>query len=114
MTLEAIKYVLYFVLGGTIVAVTTYFGSEKKGLLAAFFALFPFITAITLFTVYSAAVLDAVTSYVKGLIVLTPIWILYLACVMYLLPRYGFWVALASGIIIYIIFAVILVLKYQF
>lgn len=112
--MEAIKYLLYFVLGGTIVAVTTYFGSEKKGLIAAFFALFPFITAITLFTVYSAAGLDAVTSYVKGLILLTPIWILYLICVLYLLPRYGFWVALTSGIIIYVIFAVILVLKYQF
>ncbi len=114
MTVEAIKYLLYFVLGGAIVTITTYFGGEKKGLLAAFFALFPFIITITLFTVYSAAGLDAVTSYVKGLIILTPIWILYLVCLMYLLPRYGFWVALASGIVIYIIFAVILALKYQF
>ncbi len=112
MTLEVIKYLLYFVLGGSIVAVTTYFGSEKKGLLAAFFAIFPFITGITLFTVYSAAGLDAVTSYVKGLILLTPVWILYLVCVLYLLPRYGFWTALTAGIIIYIIFAVILILKY--
>ncbi len=114
MTVEAIKYLLYFILGGAIVVVTTYFGSEKKGLLAAFFALFPFITAITLFTVYSSAGLDAVTSYVKGLILLTPIWILYLVCILYILPRYGFWVALASGIAVYIIFAFILVLRYQF
>jgi len=112
MTWEAIKYLLYFISGGAVVAVTTYFGSEKKGLLAAFFALFPFITAITLFTIYSAAGLAAVTSYVKGLLLLTPLWILYLVCVIYLLPRYGFWVALISGIVIYIIFAVFIILKY--
>jgi hypothetical protein len=30
MTWESIKYLLYFILGGGVVAVTTYFGSEKK------------------------------------------------------------------------------------
>lgn len=109
---EAIKYLVYFILGGAIVAVTTYFGSEKKGLLAAIFALFPFILAFTQFTIYSTAGLDAVTSYVKGLLLLTPILILYLVCVLYLLPKYGFWVALTSGTIIYIILAIILVSKY--
>lgn len=109
---EIIKYLIYFILGGLIVVIATYFGSEKKGLIAAFFAMFPFVTAFTLFTIYSAAGLDAVTSYVKGLLILTPIWILYLICVMYLLPKYGFWVSLAAGVIIYITIASIIVLKY--
>lgn len=112
MIFEFLKYLIYFILGGLIVVIATYFGSEKKGLLAAFFAMFPFVTAFTLFTIYSAAGSNAVTSYVKGLLLLTPIWIIYLVCVLYLLPKYGFWISLAIGVIIYMILALIIVLKY--
>jgi len=108
----ALKYLIYFILGGSIVAVATYFGSEKKGLISAFFALFPFITTFILFTVYSEAGLDAAASYTKGLLMLIPILILYLVCILYLLPRYGFWVAITSGIIIYTILALIIVLRF--
>ena len=109
---EPLKYLIYFILGGLIVILTTYFGSERKGLIAAFFALFPFILAFTQFTIYSTGGLDAVASYVRGLLLVVPILILYLICILYLLPRYGFWVSLASGTIIYIIVAIILILKY--
>ncbi len=108
---EIIKYVVYFILGGFIVAIATYFGSEKQGLLAAFFAMFPFVTAFTLFTVYSVAGLDAVSSYITGLLILTPVWILYLICILYLLPKYGFWVSIVAGIVIYLVIALILILR---
>jgi uncharacterized membrane protein (GlpM family) len=108
---EIIKYVVYFILGGFIVAIATYFGSEKQGLLAAFFAMFPFVTAFTLFTVYSAAGLDAVSSYIIGLLILTPVWILYLICILYFLPKYGFLISIAVGVIIYLIIALIIVLR---
>jgi uncharacterized membrane protein (GlpM family) len=108
---EIIKYLVYFILGGFIVAVATYFGSEKQGLLAAFFAMFPFVTAFTLFTVYSAAGLNAVSSYIIGLLILTPVWILYLICILYLLPKYGFGISIAVGIIIYLVIALIIVLR---
>jgi hypothetical protein len=39
---------LYFVVGGVIVAAVTYFGSQGKGLLAAFVAFFPSVTVVTL------------------------------------------------------------------
>lgn len=108
---EIIRYLVYFILGGFIVAVATYFGTEKQGLLAAFFAMFPFITAFTLFTIYSAAGLDAVSSFVMGLLILTPVWILYLICILYLLPKYGFWVSIGFGVVIYLVIALIIVLK---
>ncbi|MDI6724247.1 MAG: DUF3147 domain-containing protein [Methanobacterium sp.] len=106
------KYLIYFILGGLIVTLATYFGSEKRGLVAAFFAMFPVVTAFTLFTIYSASGSDAVTSYVKGLLLLTPIWIIYLLIVLYLLPKYNFWIALATGIIVYMLIASILVFRY--
>lgn len=108
---EIIKYAVYFILGGFIVAVATYFGSEKQGLLAAFFAMFPFVTAFTLFTVYSAAGLNAVSSYIIGLLILTPVWILYLICILYLLPKYGFWISISSGVAIYLVIALIIILR---
>lgn len=112
MISESLKYLLYFILGGLIVALATYFGSEKKGLLAAFIAMFPFLTAFTIFTIYSAAGGEAVTHYVKGLLLLTPAWILYLLFVLYLLPKYNFWISLAIGVTIYMIIASIIVLRH--
>ena len=108
---EIIKYLVYFILGGFIVAIVTYFGSEKQGLLAAFFAMFPFVTAFTLYTVYSAAGISAASSYIMGLLILTPVWILYLICILYLLPKYGFGVSIAAGVIIYFVIALIIVLR---
>jgi len=69
---HSLKIFNLFHFGGSIVAVATYFGSEKKGLISAFFALFPFITTFILFTVYSEAGLDATTSYAKGLLIINP------------------------------------------
>lgn len=112
MISESLKYLIYFILGGLIVTLATYFGSEKKGLIAAFFAMFPFVTAFTIFTIYSAAGNEAVAYYVKGLLLLTPAWILYLIFVLYLLPKYNFWISLAIGVTIYMIIASIIVLRY--
>lgn len=109
---EALKYLIYFILGGLIVTLATYFGSEKKGLIAAFFAMFPFVTAFTIFTIYSAVGSEAVAYYVKGLLLLTPAWILYLIIVLYLIPKYNFGLSLAAGVVVYMIIASILVLKY--
>ncbi len=108
---DALKYLIYFILGGLIVTLATYFGSEKKGLIAAFFAMFPFVTAFTIFTIYSAAGSQAVANYVRGLILLTPAWILYLVIIIYLIPKYNFWISLALGVIVYLIIASIIIFK---
>lgn len=109
---DALKYLIYFILGGLLVTLATYFGSEKKGLVAAFFAMFPFVTAFTIYTIYSAAGSQAVTYYVRGLIILTPAWIAYLLIIIYLIPRYNFWISLAAGVAIYMMIASFFVLKY--
>ena len=46
------KYVLYFLLGGTIVSVSTYLGSQGKSFLAAFVSTFPAITGATFVLIY--------------------------------------------------------------
>ena len=112
MTSDILKYIIYFILGGFIVSLATFFGSEKKGLIAAFIAMFPFLTAFTIYTIYSAAGSQAVLYYIKGLILLTPAWIIYLIIIIYLIPKYNFWASLAVGVAIYMLIATIFVLKY--
>lgn len=99
------KLLFYFILGGSVVSLTTYFGSEDKGILAAFIAMFPSVTVLTLSTIYLEAGVRPVLSYIRGLLLLTPAWILYLICLVYIAPRHGFWPALASGVALYLVLA---------
>jgi uncharacterized membrane protein (GlpM family) len=92
---------VYFLVGGTVVTLVTYFGSHAKGTLAAFIALFPAITVVTLCTVYWRGGPDSALSYAKGLVILLPAWLLYIGTVVYLLPRLGLWPPLVIGIILY-------------
>jgi len=108
---QTVRFLIYFILGGTVLTVVTYFGSKKEGLIAAFFAMFPVVTALTLFTIYSEAGTEMVLSYVRGLLILTPVWVLYLFLVMFLLPKHGFWVALISGIFIYVLVSFFIVYR---
>ena len=54
---------LYFVLGGVIVSVVTYFGSQAKSLLAAFIAFLPSISVITLCSIYYSSGTEGAVSY---------------------------------------------------
>lgn len=94
--------ILYFVLGGTIVTLVTYFGGQGKGLLAAFVAFFPSITVLSMFTIYYAGGINATTSYFKSMLLLLPAWLLYVLPVMFLLPKLGPVPAVLIGISTYI------------
>jgi uncharacterized membrane protein (GlpM family) len=94
---------LYFIAGGSIVALVSHFGSQGKGLLAAFVAFIPSITVITLCTIYFRGGISAATSYVKGMLLLLPAWTLYALCLFYLLPWMGLVPALVISISIYLV-----------
>ncbi|HIE17184.1 MAG TPA: DUF3147 domain-containing protein [Dehalococcoidia bacterium] len=98
---------VYFILGGTIVALVTYFGSQGKGLLAAFVAFFPSITIVTLLSVYLSSGVNATVSYFKGMLLLIPAWLLYAVAIVLFLPRWGLVPSLLVGIGIYVAAALI-------
>ena len=100
--MDAKLLALYFVLGGTIVTLVTYFGSQGKGLLAAFIALFPSITIVTLVTIYFSGGVGATVSYFKGLLFLLPAWILYVVAMIFILPRWGIVPSVLIGITLYV------------
>ena len=102
---DGLKFILYFIIGGSILTLVTYYGSKERGLLAAFVAMFPMVTAMSIITIYSEVGSLPVLEYVRGLIILTPVWILFLICIWYLLPKQGLIIALGAGVAIYIILA---------
>jgi len=100
-----IKYLLYFISGGVIVSVVTYFASHAKGLLAAFIANLPVITLITFLTIYFESGQKDVVSYAEGLIVMLFPWLAYIFAIIFLSKRIGFIPSLIMGISFYLAIA---------
>lgn len=98
---------LYFVLGGTIVALVTYFGSQGKGLVAAFVGFFPSITIVTLFSIYYTSGVSATVSYFKGMLFLIPAWLLYAVAMIFILPRWGLVPSVLIGVFLYVAAALV-------
>jgi len=108
---DVLKFILYFLIGGTILTLVTYFGSKDKGIIAAFIATFPLVTSMSIYTIYSESGSLFVLDYVKGLLILTPVWIIFQLCIYFLLPKQGLLIALGVGVAIYLILAIILIYR---
>ncbi|OGW38277.1 MAG: hypothetical protein A2Y97_04645 [Nitrospirae bacterium RBG_13_39_12] len=104
-----IKYFLYFLIGGFTVSLVTYFASQSRGLLAAFFANLPVITAVTFLTIYLESGQKAVVSYAEGLIIMLFPWLAYIFTIIFLTDRIGFFQSLIFGIFLYILFACLII-----
>lgn len=97
--------VAYFVIGGLVVSVVTYFGGQGKSELAVFIAFLPSTTLITLCTIYFAGGTGAAVSYAKSMLILLPAWVLYVVGVIFLLPRLGLAVSILVSLAAYLVAA---------
>jgi uncharacterized membrane protein (GlpM family) len=100
-----IKYFFYFLTGGIVVSVVTYFASHAKGLLAAFFANLPVVTMITFLTIYFESGEKAVVSYAEGLVVMLFPWLAYIFSVVFLTKKIGLLPSLVIGVFFYLVCA---------
>jgi hypothetical protein len=98
---EWMKYLLYFVLGGFIVSVSTYLGAQGRGFLAAFASTFPAITGVTFVLIYLNGGSETTLSYAKHLLWFVPPWLAYVGFIIATLDRLGFWVAMVGGLAAY-------------
>jgi uncharacterized membrane protein (GlpM family) len=96
------KYVLYFLLGGTIVSVSTYLGSQGKSFLAAFASTFPAITGATFILIYLNGGNEAIVSYAKNLLWFVPPWVVYVITMILAVPHIGFWPAMIGSLVLYL------------
>lgn len=95
------KYVIYFLLGGTIVSISTYLGAQGRSFLAAFASTFPAITGATFVLIYLNGGNDAIVSYAKNLLWFVPPWMVYVTAMIVGVPRFGFWPAMAGSLVLY-------------
>jgi hypothetical protein len=93
--------IAYFVIGGLIVSVVTYFGSQGKSDVAVFIAFFPGTSLITVVTIYLGGGTGVVVSYAKSMLLLLPAWVLYVLGILFLLPRLGLALSLAISVAAY-------------
>ena len=75
-----LKYSLYFLLGGSLVSLSTYIGAQGRGFLAAFISTFPAITGVTIILIYLNGGSDPAQEYAKHLLWLVPAWVIYVGC----------------------------------
>ncbi|MDH5641441.1 MAG: DUF3147 domain-containing protein [Nitrospira sp.] len=98
---ELTKYAVYFLLGGTIVSVSTYLGSQGRSFLAAFASTFPAITGATFVLIYLNGGNTAIVGYAKNLLWFVPPWIVYVTAMITGVPRFGFWPAMVGSLVLY-------------
>jgi len=96
------KYTVYFLLGGVIVSLSTYLGSQGRSFLAAFASTFPAITGATFVLIYLNGGSESLVGYAKHLLWLVPPWIAYVTTMIIAVPRLGFWPAMTASMIVYI------------
>lgn len=95
------KYAVYFLLGGTIVSLSTYLGSQGRSFLAAFASTFPAITGATFILIYLNGGSDSLVGYAKNLLWFVPPWIVYVTAMILGVPRLGFWPATGVSLMLY-------------
>ena len=100
---EWAKYGLYFILGGSLVSLSTYLGSHSKSFLAALTSTLPVISGVTFILVYLNAGSAPTVSFAKNLIWLSPPWFLYVGTMIAAVPKLGFWPAYGLAIGLYVV-----------
>src|SRR5207253_9790742 len=100
---ELMKPLMYFVLGGVMVSLSTYFGTTGRGFLAAFVSTFPAITGVTIILIYLNGGTEVATTYAKHLLWLVPAWLTYVGILIVVIPVAGFWAAMFTALSIYMI-----------
>ncbi len=107
-----IKYLFYFLLGGTVVTVVTYYASHSRTLFAAFIANLPVMTLITFLMIYREAGESAVVPYAKGLLIMLVPWLLYIFTVLFMTPRIGMVPSLLVGLGCYVAIAYLILQRF--
>lgn len=97
-----VRYLFYFLIGGIVVTLVTYFANQAKGLLSAFIANLPTITLVTFLTIYFTSGQEMVISYAKGLMIMLFPWLLYILAIIFPTPRFGFLPSLIIGLLLYL------------
>jgi len=98
-----LQYLIYFLAGGTVVALVAYVGSRGNGMLAALVASLPVLFLLNVLLMYRNGGVASSLEYVKGSLLFVPAFVSYAALTIWLLPHLGMPKALLPGLPIYLV-----------
>ena len=96
------KYALYFIIGGTVVSLTTYLGSLGRSWLAAFITTFPALTGLTFVLMYLNTGVEPTVPYARNLLYFVIPWLAYVGFYIVTIDRLGFWLTLTIAVALFI------------
>ena len=98
-----LQYFIYFLIGGTVVALVAYVGSRGNGILAACVASLPILFLLNVLLMYRNEGVATSLEYVKGSLLFLPAFACYATLTIWLLPRLGMPEALLPSLPIYLL-----------
>jgi len=98
-----LQYFIYFLIGGTVVALVAYVGSRGNGILAACVASLPILFLLNVLLMYRNGGVSTSLDYVRGSLLFLPAFACYATLTIWLLPRLGMPEALLPGLPIYLL-----------
>jgi len=98
-----VQYFIYFLIGGTVVALVAYVGSLGNGILAACVASLPVLFLLNVLLMYRNGGVASSLDYVRGSLLFLPAFACYAGVTLWLLPRLGMPEALLPGLPIYLL-----------
>ena len=103
-----LRLVIYFLLGGTVTALTAYFASQGRGMLSAFVTTLPLLTMVSFLLIYAEGGSKTVEEYARSLIIFTPPWLCYVTIVLLGVARIGIVRSLILGVLLFVVLSILL------
>ena len=102
------QYIIYFFIGGGVVTLVVYIASRGNLFLATLVGNIPILFLLNVFLVYRESGVSGSLVYAKGVLLMLPIFILFIAITMLLIPHLGMPKAILSSLPIYLILPTVL------
>ncbi len=103
-----LRLAIYFIIGGTVTALTAYFASQGRGMISAFVTTLPLLTIFSFLLISAEGGIKTVEEYAKSLLIFTPPWICYVIVVLLGTSRWGLLRSLILGVLLFVVFSLLL------
>ncbi|OYV10106.1 MAG: hypothetical protein CG437_484 [Methanosaeta sp. NSP1] len=103
-----LRLVIYFIIGGSVTALTAYFASQGRGMLSAFITTLPLLTIFSFLVISAEGGSQTVQEYARSLLLFTPPWVCYVLVVLLGTGRMGIIRSLVLGVLLFILLSLLL------
>ncbi len=103
-----LRLAIYFIIGGTVTALTAYFASQGRGMISAFVTTLPLLTIFSFLLISAEGGIKTVEEYAKSLLIFTPPWICYVVVVLLGTSRWGLLRSLILGVLLFVALSLLL------